>query len=220
MHQGYIEPHSVTARWDEDGHITLWLSTQGLFGIRTQMAALLQVPEGRIKVVPLEIGGGFGGKIPIYLDPLAAVLSRKCGRPVKVSMDRKDEFEASGPTSGGWVKLKLGVTKEGRITAASANVAFEAGAFPGAFFVAGLVTMFGCYDIPAMEAGGVDSRPEPAQDSSVPCSVHALHGLCGRTGDRRGCRATRDRAGPVSAHERGQRGYAHDHGHAARPDRQ
>ena len=90
VHQGYIEPHASTASWAADGHLTLWTSTQGPFAIRTATAAILNLPESMVKVIPMEIGGGFGAKLVAYLDPVAAILSRKSGRPVKIVMDRKE----------------------------------------------------------------------------------------------------------------------------------
>src|SRR5204863_1658848 len=80
VHQGYIEPHNATALWNADDTVTIWCSTQGAFTVRQQVAELLQMPLSRIKDVPMENGGGFGGKIRVYLEPLAAVLSRKSGK--------------------------------------------------------------------------------------------------------------------------------------------
>ena len=82
VHQGYIEPHNATAVWDEEDRIKIWTSTQGAFAARTQIAGILQVDVSKVKVTPLEIGGGFGGKIPVYFEPIAAILSRKSRRPV------------------------------------------------------------------------------------------------------------------------------------------
>src|SRR2546428_10779693 len=81
VHQGYIEPHNAVAEWRADGQLTVWCSTQGAFPARTQLAHILQHPVSQIKVVPAEIGGGFGGKIMVYLEPVAALLARKTGRP-------------------------------------------------------------------------------------------------------------------------------------------
>src|SRR5262249_38612526 len=100
VHQGYIEPHNATAFFNQDGIVTIWCSTQGAFTVRAQVAALLQLPVSRVRVVPTEIGGGFGGKIRVYLEPIAALLSQKSGRPVKVLMNRAEVFEATGPTPG------------------------------------------------------------------------------------------------------------------------
>src|SRR5262249_32339886 len=131
VHQGYIEPHNATALWNADGSLTIWCSTQGAFTVRAQTAELLQVPISRIKVVPMEIGGGFGGKIRVYLEPVAALLSRKTGRPVKLLMSRAEVFEGTGPTPGSYIRVKMGADKSGRLTAAEAYLAYEAGAFPG-----------------------------------------------------------------------------------------
>src|SRR5712691_12195583 len=98
VHQGYIEPHASTASWASDGHLTLWTSTQGPFAIRTATAAILNIPESMVTVIPLESGGGFGGKLVAYLDPVAAILYRKNGRPINMVMDRKEVFEGTGPT--------------------------------------------------------------------------------------------------------------------------
>ena len=94
VHQGYIEPHASTASWAADGHLTLWTSTQGPFAIRTATAAILHIPESMVTVIPMEIGGGFGAKLVAYLDPVAALLSRKSGRPVKIVNTREEAVQA------------------------------------------------------------------------------------------------------------------------------
>ncbi|MBM4005155.1 MAG: xanthine dehydrogenase family protein molybdopterin-binding subunit [Planctomycetes bacterium] len=156
VHQGYIEPHNATALWNPDGKITVWMSTQGAFSARQQTAEVLRVPVSSVKVVPMEIGGGFGGKIPIYLPPVAAVLSRKSGRPVKLVMQRADVFEATGPTPGSHIRLKMGVSKDGKIQAAEAWMAFEAGAYPGSPVGMACMCVFACYDIPNGRIEGYD----------------------------------------------------------------
>src|SRR4029450_5014108 len=125
VHQGYIEPHASTASWASDGHLTLWTSTQGPFAIRTATAAILNIPESMVQVIPLEIGGGFGATLVAYLDPVAAMLSRKSGRPVKMVMDRKEVFEGTGPTSATFMRCKIGATRDGRITAAQLSLVYE-----------------------------------------------------------------------------------------------
>src|SRR5438093_1464195 len=143
VHQGYIEPHASTASWAADGHLTLWTSTQGPFAIRTATAAILNLPESMVTVIPMEIGGGFGAKLVAYLDPVAAILSRKSGRPVKMVMDRKEVFEGTGPTSATFMRCKIGATRDGRITAAQLWLAYEAGAFPGSPVGGGALTGLG-----------------------------------------------------------------------------
>ncbi len=153
VHQGYIEPHNATALWNTDGRVHVWCSTQGAFAVRDSMAQLLEMPESNIRVTPMEIGGGFGGKIPIYLEPVAALLSRKTGRHVKIVMSRADVFEASGPTCGSWSRVKIGAKNDGTITAAEVELAFEAGAYPGSPVSAGAMCALAPYDI---ENGTVD----------------------------------------------------------------
>lgn len=156
VHQGYIEPHNATGLWNADGQITVWCSTQGSFSVRQQVSELLNVPIARIKVVPMEIGGGFGGKISVYLEPVAALLSKKSGRPVKLIMGRADVFEGTGPTPGSNIKIKVGVDANGKITAAEADLAYEAGAFPGSPVGAGAMCVFTCYEVPNARVDGWD----------------------------------------------------------------
>ena len=157
VHQGYIEPHATTVLWKQDGTLSIWASTQSPWGVRREVSELLQVPQGKIKVTPTEIGGGFGGKLDVYLEPVAAILSKKAGyKPVKMAMSRADVLMATGPTSGGWIKVKMGVKKNGEITAAQAWMEYEAGAFPGSPVGAGMGVIFGPYRLPNVQIDGYD----------------------------------------------------------------
>ena len=156
VHQGYIEPQNATAWWPPDDRLTVWCSSQGHFGIRDNTARILGVPVSQVKVVPMEIGGGFGGKLAVYLEPVAAVLSKKSGQPVKMTMDRTEVLEATGPTSGSHVRVKIGVTRDGRITAAQTYFAFEAGAFPGAPLPGAAAAVFAPYNIENVQIDGYD----------------------------------------------------------------
>lgn len=156
VHQGYIEPHVSTALWNQDNHLTIWTATQGAFTARAQTAELLQIPVSQVTVVPCEIGGGFGGKIAVYLEPVAAMLSRKCGRPVKMVMNRDEVFEATGPTPGSFMRVKLGATKDGKLVAGEAWLAYDAGAFPGGVIGPGAMCVFSCYDFPHARVDGYD----------------------------------------------------------------
>ena len=156
VHQGYIEPNNATAVYNPDGNVTIWSSTQGAFTVRAQVAELLDMPISRVKVIPTEIGGGFGGKIRVYLEPVAVLLSRKSGKPVKVLMNRADVFEATGPTPGSFIRVKLAADREGRLTAAQAYLAYEAGAYPGSPVGAGAMCVFACYDVPNVVIDGYD----------------------------------------------------------------
>ena len=156
VHQGYIEPQNVTALWNTDGRVHVWTSTQGPFEVRGAVAAALDLAVSQVKVTPMEIGGGFGGKFPLYHDPVAALLSKKTGHPVKIVMSRKEVFESTGPTSGSQIKIKIGATNDGKITAAQAFLAYEAGAFPGSPVGAGAECVFTPYDIPNVVIDGYD----------------------------------------------------------------
>ena len=158
VHQGYIEPHAATAHWNSDGYITIWCSSQGHFAVRDHTSTILDLPVSRVKVVPMEIGGGFGGKGQggVYLEPLAAKLSEKTGNPVKIAMSREEVFIGSGPTSGAHITVKLGAKASGEMTAAEAHLTYEAGAFPGSPVASGCRTMFAPYDIPNALVEGVD----------------------------------------------------------------
>jgi CO/xanthine dehydrogenase Mo-binding subunit len=156
VHQGYIEPHNATVLWNNDGRVNVWCSTQGAFVVRDTTACILDLPVSRVKVTPLEIGGGFGGKIPVYLEPVAALLSKKSGRPVKLVMSRKDVFEGTGPTPGSHIRVKLGATRDGRLVAGEAVLAYEAGAYPGAMVGPGAMCIFAAYDIENVCIDGYD----------------------------------------------------------------
>ena len=177
VHQGYIEPHNGSAWWSPDGRVTVWCSSQGHFGIRDRIATVLGLPVSAIKVVPMEIGGGFGGKLASYLEPVAAVLSRKCGMPVKMFMSRVEVLEASGPTSGSYVNAKIGVANDGRITAAQAYLAFEAGAYPGSPIGGATACMLSPYNIPNALLDGydvVDNKPKTTAYRAPGAPIGAL----------------------------------------------
>ncbi len=147
VHQGYIEPHNCTVWWKKDGTVTVWVSTQGPFEIRSQVAEVLDLPVSKVKVMPCEIGGGFGGKFPIYMEPAAAIMSHKTGQPVKMLMSRTEVFQATGPAPGSYMKVKMGVKNDGTITAAHAYMAYEAGAYPGSAVGAGAACILAPYNI-------------------------------------------------------------------------
>ena len=165
VHQGYIEPHATLASAAEDGQVQVWSTTQGHFQVRGFCSRLLGIDTSQIRVTPTEIGGGFGGKTVVYLEPLAIRLSQKSGKPVKMTMAREDVFRASGPAPGGNVKVKIGATKDGRIVAAECIVEMQAGAFPGSPVGPACMCSFACYDIDNIYIEGFDvvsNRPKVA----------------------------------------------------------
>ncbi len=165
VHQGYIEPHACCVRVDADGQTEVWSSSQGHFVVRALTAKLLNKPVGDVRCAPAEIGGGFGGKTVIYLEPVAALLSQKSGRPVKITMTRDEVFKATGPTSGSSMRVKMGVTKDGKITAAEGIFKFQAGAFPGSPVMNACLCAFAPYAIENAHTTGYDvvcNRPKSA----------------------------------------------------------
>ncbi|MDE0311883.1 MAG: xanthine dehydrogenase family protein molybdopterin-binding subunit [Caldilineaceae bacterium] len=166
VHQGYIEPHAATALYSADGQIIIWTSTQGSFAVRGQVCEILKIPVSRLKVVPTEIGGGFGGKINVYVEPVAVILSQKAGyEPVKIVMSRADVLAATGPTSGSNIRVKIGVDADGKITAALAELYYEAGAYPGSPVGAAANVSLAPYAIDNLQVDGYDiivNRPRSA----------------------------------------------------------
>lgn len=166
VHQGYIEPHSSTVIYNQDGKIEVYTSTQGPWQIRNQVSELLNVPVSMVRVTGLEIGGGFGGKFTAYTDVPAALLSKKAGyRPVKIAMSRTEVLQATGPTSGSYIKVKMGATKDGKLTAAQAELIYEAGAYPGSPVGAGGGVILAPYRLDNVQIDGYDvvvNRPKTA----------------------------------------------------------
>ena len=165
VHQAYIEPHACLATANADGQVTIFASSQGHFMIRAYVAKLLAMDMSNIRVNPAEIGGGFGGKTLIYIEPVAVRLSQKSGKPVKIQMTREEVFRGTGPTSGAVVEVKLGAKKDGTIVAASQVLKFQAGAFQGSPVGPGAMCGFALYDIENIDVLGYDvvsNRPKVA----------------------------------------------------------
>ena len=165
VHQAYIEPHACLATYASDGQVQIHSSSQGHFMVRAYTAKLLGIDMSNIRVNPAEIGGGFGGKTLVYLEPLAVALSKKSGRTVKMQMTREDVFRGSGPTSGASMDVKIGAKKDGTIVAAKQVLKFQAGAFAGSPIGPGCMCGFAMYDLPNVDVVGYDvvsNRPKVA----------------------------------------------------------
>ena len=162
-HQGYIEPHACLASVGPDGQGELWVTTQGHFVFRNVCSTLLGMDVAKLKVTSSEIGGGFGGKTHVWMEPLALALSRKANRPVKLTLSREEVFRCTGPTSSTSVDVKIGVKRDGTITAGLATLRYQDGAFPGIWGMLGAMTSWACYDLPNVKAVGYDvlvNRPK------------------------------------------------------------
>jgi CO/xanthine dehydrogenase Mo-binding subunit len=156
VHQGYIEPHACLVSVAADGNTTIWSSSQGQFMVRAMTSMLTNIPQSKIRAIPAEIGGGFGGKTIVYLEPLATLLSKKSGRPVKMVMSREEVMRATGPTSGSMSTVKIGATKDGRIVAGEGTFYLQAGGLPGSPIRGATACAFAPYDIPNVHSLGYD----------------------------------------------------------------
>ena len=156
VHQGYIEPHACLISVAADNKTTIWSSSQGQFMVRAMVAHLTGIPQSDIRAIPAEIGGGFGGKTIVYLEPLATLLSKKSGRPVKMVMTREEVMRATGPTSGSKSTVKIGAKKDGTIVAAQGTFYLQAGALPGSPIRGAVGCSFSPYDIPNVLSVGFD----------------------------------------------------------------
>ena len=151
VHQGYLEPHAVLAQWDTNGQLTLYSSTQGSFNTRSEVADVLHIEENQIKVIPVECGGGFGGKIRALCEPITAILARVTRRPVRYVMTRREELDAGMPAPQVIIKLKTGAKRDGSLTALEAETIIESGAYSGAVLTMSAVFVSSVYQFPNFE---------------------------------------------------------------------
>ncbi|MGR3376538.1 xanthine dehydrogenase family protein molybdopterin-binding subunit [Salipiger abyssi] len=165
-HQGYIEPHACMGQMGADGKGEMWVCTQGQWFIRKMCSAVLGTEASQLRVTPSEIGGGFGGKTTIFMEPLSLALSRKAGgRPVKIVMTRSEVLRATGPTASASMDVKIGMKRDGTLTAAHANFRMQGGAFPGAPVDMALFCAFAPYKLQNVHHIGYDvlaNRPKCA----------------------------------------------------------
>ncbi|WP_298675552.1 xanthine dehydrogenase family protein molybdopterin-binding subunit [uncultured Lentibacter sp.] len=164
-HQGYIEPHACLASMGNDGQGDLWCCTQGHYMVRNTCSAIMGMEAGRLKVTASEIGGGFGGKTTVFLEPVALMLSKKSGKPVKMTMAREEVLRASGPTASTSIDIKIGMTKDGKITAAQGDFRYQNGCFYAMNGALGAMCGFAPYHLENVETVGwevVTNRPKAA----------------------------------------------------------
>ena len=181
-HQGYIEPHACLATMGPDGKADLWCCTQGQYSVRAFCADMLGMEVSQLRVTASEIGGGFGGKTTVFIEPIALALSRKSGRPVKIVMDRDEVFKATGPTVSSLTDVKIGMTSDGRITAGRALLRYQGGAFPCGTIEFGAMSAFAAYDLDAVQAEGINvmtNRPREAayRAPGAPMAIYAVESV-------------------------------------------
>ena len=181
MHQGYIEPQACIADYSDDGQVYLWCCTQAPFVYRDRLSAILRIDAAKINVQQSELGGGFGGKTGYYAEPLAIILSKKAGCSVKIVMTRNEVFRGTGPVSGTSYSLRMGVTRDGRITAAQGNLIFQTGAFTGSMYFNAPNAMFTRYDLENVYIESVEvvsNRPK-VNSFRAPCVPQIVFGVEG-----------------------------------------
>ncbi len=154
IHQAYLEPPACVANYLTQGQSILWSSTQGHFPLRDSVCRMMKMDQASLKVIPTEVGGGFGGKISMYLDAIAMMLSKQSGRPVKMAMTREENFRIGGPGAATRMRVKIGAKKDGTITAMYADLIYESGAFPAAPLGGGMRSMFSAYEVPNVHVEG------------------------------------------------------------------
>lgn len=181
-HQGYIEPHACLASVTADGKADLWCCTQGQFFVRTLCSAIMGMEASQLRVTASEIGGGFGGKTTVFIEPVALALSRKSGRPVKIVMKRDEVFRATGPTVSSSMDVRIGITKDGRITAGEANLRYSGGAYPCGTVEMGAQAAFAAYDLEAVRTIGwnaLTNRPKEAayRAPGAPQAIYAVESV-------------------------------------------
>jgi CO/xanthine dehydrogenase Mo-binding subunit len=144
VHQGYMEPCATVADPDRlREQITVYTGTQGQFGIRDEIARLLSLPKRQVRVVAMTLGGGFGAKYGI-IDALAASTAWAINRPVKLVLTRSEDFLTSTPSPAVSIDVKIGATRDGKLTALQARATLDNGVFP--FTIGGIFgTLFGGY---------------------------------------------------------------------------
>ena len=148
INQGFLEPMACVASLEANGRLTVWASTQGPYQIRTQLGSVLDMPLSNIRVIPMELGGGFGAKLRLAFEAFPALLSIKTGHPVKLINTREEVFTLNAPRWPVTNYLKTGVTKDGTIVAREAYSIFDVGAYLGAGPNSGVGHGLGAYNIP------------------------------------------------------------------------
>src|SRR5439155_17370755 len=123
-HHSFMEPHVAVVRPEPDGGLTIWSPTQGPFIVRDEIASLTGLPHHKVRVVPMPVGGGFGGKI-VLLEPLLALIALRVGRPVRPALARSHEFVVGHPAPAAHFELELGARRDGTMTALRARFTYD-----------------------------------------------------------------------------------------------
>jgi len=155
VHHSFIEPHVSVVRPEPGGGMTIWAPTQGPFAVRDEIANLLDVAPHEVRVIPMPVGGGFGGKV-MLLESILVLLARKVRRPLRLSLTRQQEFLVGHPAPAARFDIELGAKRDGSLTALKARYDYDNGATGG--WHAGITGSFlgGTYRIPNFELTGYE----------------------------------------------------------------
>ena len=148
INQGFLEPMACVADVEPNGRLVIYASTQGPYQIRAGLASVLEIPVSRIRVVAMELGGGFGAKLRLTFEAFPALLAMKTGRPVKLVNTREEVFTMNGPRLPVTNYIRSGVMRDGTITAREAYTIFDVGAYLGAGPNSGIGHGIGAYRVP------------------------------------------------------------------------
>jgi CO/xanthine dehydrogenase Mo-binding subunit len=180
VHQLYLEPQSSIAAPDGMGNLTVWTSTQGVFVVRQDVATMLEIPQQRVKVIAMEIGGAFGAKYAL-IDPLVASLAWSLKRPVSLVFTRSEEMRSGNPAASSMFKVTTGAKKDGTLTALKARVVFDSGCFPGGNMGIACMILAGAYQWPNVDVEGYEVFTHKTGSSAyrapgAPQAVFAIEG--------------------------------------------
>lgn len=124
-----IEPHCCVCFQNPRGKLEVWTSTQVPFCIRNNLGRLLKIPLSKIQVLPATVGGAFGGKDELFEEPMVTLLSQRTGKPVKLVLDRQEEFISTRGRHPVHFDLKLGVSKDGKFVAGHLKAILDSGPY-------------------------------------------------------------------------------------------
>ncbi len=178
VHHSPMEPHVSIVRPEPDGGLTIWAPTQGPFAMRDDLAKALGMPAYKIRVVPMPVGGGFGGKV-ILLEGLLTLLAMRTGRPVRLNLTRQQDFIVGHPAPAAVFDIELGARRDGTLVALRARYHYDNGATSG--WHAGITGSFlgGTYRIPNFELTGyeVSTNKTPVDAYRAPGAPQAYFAL-------------------------------------------
>lgn len=155
IHQAYLEPLACLAELDSDGRLVVWSGSQLLSPTHERIAAALNMPMTQVRVIPLTMGGGFGGKLLVHIEEICALLALNAGKPVKLCLSREEDIFIGHARPPYTIFLRTGVRKDGSIIAREADILTNVGAYSDYAVATSQVALcytMGVYRIPNLSA--------------------------------------------------------------------